>query len=108
MKSSILEKAIGREKTQALTRDPVLFVKSFDREPWPYQADILRQVTERDEAGKFTRRMAVVSLPRQNGKSLLSAWLGLWALYCLPDQYIVTVANDFPQKIGRASCRERV
>jgi len=94
---SILRTAIGRKKAEALTRDPVLFVRSFDREPWPYQAELLRQVTERDDAGKFTKRVAVVSMPRQNGKSTLSAWLGLWALYCLPDQSIVTVANDYPQ-----------
>jgi len=95
---SILKKtAIGREKTEALIRDPVLFVKAFDREPWDYQADILRQVTERNDAGKFVKRIAVVSLPRQNGKSSLSAWVGLWALYCLDNQEILSIANDTDQ-----------
>jgi phage terminase large subunit-like protein len=90
-------KPLGEKKAQALAADPVLFVTAFDREPWPYQADILRAVEERDERDKFRRRLSVISMPRQNGKSTLSGWLGLHLLFTRENQQIVTVALDADQ-----------
>jgi len=92
----IIAKALNPEHAEALAGDIVKFVRAFDRrEPWPYQQDILRQATKTDKDGKFDHRLVVISLPRQNSKSTMSAWIGLWALYCLPDQMVVTVALDF-------------
>jgi hypothetical protein len=89
-----LAKLVGKKAYKAFQADPVTFVRAFDREPWPFQADILRQVLER-EAGKFTRPIAVVSMPRQNGKSTLSAWVALWRFFCeVEHQDIITVALD--------------
>lgn len=51
----------------------------------------------RDEGGKFKHRVVVMSLPRQNGKSQLSAWAALWRFYTQPGQEIITVANDIEQ-----------
>jgi phage terminase large subunit-like protein len=90
-----ITKKINQEAYDTFNADPVAFVRAFDREPWPFQADILRQVLERDDQGKFTNSMAVVSMPRQNGKSTLSAWIALWRLYIDPDpQEIISVALD--------------
>jgi hypothetical protein len=93
----ILSKLLGEDKAAILAENPVAFVKAFDKEPWPYQADILRDALARDEAGKFRHRVAVISLPRQNGKSQLSAWAALWRFYTQPNQEIITVANDIEQ-----------
>jgi hypothetical protein len=92
---SILSKKIDEGTLQAFRDDPIAFVRAFDREPWDYQADILRQVVERDQAGRFTKSIAIVSMPRQNGKSTISTWIALWRLYCDPDeQEIISVALD--------------
>lgn len=96
--TTMLARTLGEETATKMAADPVLFVRAFDRDPWPYQADILRQVVERDAAGRFVSRLAVVSMPRQNGKTTLSAWLALWRLYCDPGgQEIISVANDRAQ-----------
>lgn len=93
-----LADALGREAFAEIAADPVMFVKAFDREPWPYQADILRAALERGPDGKFAHRVVVISLPRQNGKTTLSAWAALWRLFCEGDeQTIVSVANDTEQ-----------
>ena len=59
----ILAKTIGDKKAEQLADDPVKFVQAFDRQPWDYQADILREITRRDESGRFLRRIGIVSLP---------------------------------------------
>ena len=63
---SQLAKLIGESAYESMVLDPVLFVRAFDnRKPWPFQAEIMRQVTERAESvvldvllrdGKLTTR----------------------------------------------------
>jgi len=77
----LLEQAIGAEAFEAMRNDPVMFVRAFDREPWDYQADDLRAVLARNAYGRFEKPVAVVSMPRQNGKSTLAAWVALWRAY---------------------------
>ena len=92
---NILEKAIGTENFEAMHADPVAFVRAFDREPWQFQADDMRAVTERDADGIFKRRIAIISEPRQNGKSTLSGWLALWRFFTDWDhQEITSVCLD--------------
>lgn len=93
----MLSNALGAEQAAKLADDAVLFVRAFDKEPWPYQAAIMRDAFARDEAGRFRHRVVVISLPRQNGKSQLSAWAALWRFYTQPGQEIITVANDIEQ-----------
>jgi len=95
----MLGEAIGEDTWRTMWVDPVVFVRSFDREPWPYQAATLRAITARSNGDSkpltFDQRISVVSWPRQNGKSTLSAWAALWRLYCDPEpQEIVSVALD--------------
>ncbi len=88
---------ITNERTAALFQaDPVAFIDQFDREPWKYQAKAIRAITDRyKRSGKFKRRIAVFSTPRQDGKTTLSAWLGLWRLICDPTGGdVVSVALD--------------
>lgn len=98
---TLLRDALGMRDFIAMAADPVKFVQAFDREPWVYQAANLRAILERNSKDhKFKHRIAVVSWPRQNGKSTVSAWAGLWRLYCADEkQSIITVALD------RASAR---
>ena len=93
----LLNDAIGDQAFEKMRADPVLFVSAFDRKPWDFQADILRQSLAMDENGKLTHRVVVVSMPRQNGKSTLSGWAALWRLYCDGPQEIISVANDRSQ-----------
>jgi len=95
MADTLLHALVGDEAYQRMRIDPVAFVRVFDREPWPYQAAYLRAILERDPEGRFIKPVAVLSLPRQNGKSTLGAWVALWNLFMLPtcDQ-IVSVALD--------------
>ena len=89
---------IGSEKLASYQADPAGFIEAFDRKPWPFQEEVLRAVLKRGENGKFAHRFVVISMPRQNGKSTLSAWLGLYRLFCDPEQQeIITVANDADQ-----------
>lgn len=75
--------------------DPIAFITHFDREPWKYQSKAIRAITERNGKGTFKRRIAVFSTPRQDGKTTLSAWLGLWRLVCDPTGGdVVSVALD--------------
>ena len=92
---SNLAKLIGKPAYAAMQGDPVLFVRAFDREPWPFQKDILHEVATRREDGKFAHRLACISMPRQNSKTTMSCWVALWRLYCDPEpQEIVSVALD--------------
>lgn len=87
---------IATERTAAhFLADPVAFITHFDREPYRYQAKAIRSIVERDRKGKYKRRIAVFSTPRQDGKTTLSAWLGLWRLICDPTAGdVVSVALD--------------
>ena len=94
---TLLEQALG-DRFVPLYADPVAFVSAFDREPWEYQAGALRRVLSQELAGdslRFENRVAVVSWPRQDGKSTLNTWAALWRFYCDPTcSEIVSVALD--------------
>lgn len=92
-----LENVLGQERAARLAVDPIMFVRAFDREPWLFQAEILGQALARNKDGKFQHRIAVISMPRQNSKSTISAWAALWRFYTQENQTIVTVANDLEQ-----------
>lgn len=94
---AIIEKQLSPEQFTALRDDPIAFVRSFDRVPWPYQVDILHEALERDADGQFLNQTVVISLPRQNSKSTMSGWAALWRLYTGEKQEIITVANDVEQ-----------
>jgi hypothetical protein len=99
--TSKLSDSVGAKAFERMRADPVLFIKAFETlSPWPYQERILRQATERSQlrdAIKYKYRRVVISLPRQNAKSTLSAWIALHRLFCQPEQQIVSVANDTAQ-----------
>jgi len=94
---SKLSDVLGDDAFQKIVDDPVLFVRMFDRDPWDYQADILRSALARDETGKFKHRINVLSTPRQNGKSTISGWAALWSFFTEENQEIISVANDRDQ-----------
>ena len=96
---TLLEKSLSKDAFEGMRKDPVRFVEAFDgREVWDFQADILRQATERDTEGKFVKPICVVSMPRQNTKSTLSGWLASWRLFTDDGiEEIVVVANDRAQ-----------
>ena len=97
MADPLLADLIGEEAFEAVSADPVLFIETFSPErPWPFQAEAMRTVVERDEDGKFAKKVWVVSWPRQNGKSQVSSWIGTYLLFTDPDcRLIVTVALDW-------------
>ena len=74
---TLLRGVVGAEAYSAMLADPIQFVRAFDREPWDYQVDILRDVLTRDSSGVFEKPSGVVSLPRQNGKTTLATWAAL-------------------------------
>lgn len=94
-----IAEAIGKEKYERMQSDPVLFIKAFETlQPWNYQMDILRQALLRKLDGKFTYRRVIISYPRQNAKTTISAWIALHRFYCGEGrQEIVSVANDTAQ-----------
>jgi phage terminase large subunit-like protein len=96
MTKMILEQAIGTDAFQAMREDPVAFVTAFDSHtPWDFQAEAMRAIVSKGEDGKYEKRIAVFSTPRQNGKSTVSAWVGLFCLFVEPDvNTIVSVALD--------------
>lgn len=94
----LLEDAIGTELFKPMQDNPSLFVRAFDRVPWPYQERALNTALKRDQAGKFIHPIVVLSWPRQDTKTTLSMWADLWRLYCDPQpQEIVSLANDTDQ-----------
>jgi hypothetical protein len=99
MTQRTLSDAVGDVTFARMRDDPVLFVKAFETlTPWPYQEADLRTALERKVDGKFKHRIAVISKPRQNSKTTMSAWIALWRLYCGEgQQQIVSVANDKEQ-----------
>jgi hypothetical protein len=93
-----LSESIGEDAFSQMVDDPTLFIRAFEsRTPWEYQDRILRQATERKPDGKYRWRRVIISMPRQNAKSTLSAWLALHRLFTQPDQEVVSVANDTAQ-----------
>lgn len=100
---TLLEAEIGVNRYSAFYADPVNFIRWADREPWEYQAAYLRQalaksvhVVDGQRGLTFDHRVVVISTPRQDGKSTLSAWVGLWRLFVDPtlEGDIVSVALD--------------
>ena len=94
---TLLGSIVGGDAYDRMLADPVQFVRAFDREPWPYQADILRDVLTRDASGTFEKPSAVCSMPRQNGKTTLATWAGAWRFFVDPtlgDGVVLSVALD--------------
>lgn len=95
--SKVFRALVGAERYEEFQTDPVDFVRAFSDAPWEFQEDILRRALSRKD-GKFDHRFVVISLPRQNGKSTLSAWIGLYQLFCdAEEQEILSIANDTDQ-----------
>ena len=96
---TFLKDAIGEDLFKDVSRSPAAFAAAFDQElqPWDYQAEALEGAASPDpeHPDKFQHRWAVVSLPRQDGKSTLSAWYALWRFYTDETlQLIISVALD--------------
>jgi len=96
---TLLKDAIGEDLFKDVSRSPAAFAAAFDQElqPWGYQAEALEGAASPDpeHPDKFRHRWAVVSLPRQDGKSTLSAWYALWRFYTDETlQLIISVALD--------------
>jgi hypothetical protein len=91
----LLADKLGPEAFERVAADPVAFVRAFDkRQPWPFQEGALRAVSERRD-GRLLHPIGVVSWPRQDSKSTLSAWIGAWRLFCdEPSEEVVSVALD--------------
>ena len=96
MTDPLLAEIIGEETYVAMLRDPVKFVEAFDRPMWPFQKDVLREVLQRDDDGIFLKPTAVFSAPRQNSKSTVITWAGLWRLFIDPTSTgdVLVVALD--------------
>lgn len=99
MKAKTISNVIGKVGFERMKADPVLFIRAFETlKPWDFQVDIMSQAVERKPDGKYKWRRVVISMPRQNTKSTLSAWLALHRLFCGDGrQEIVSVANDYAQ-----------
>lgn len=83
------------------------YIKEFDGKPFKldeWQADLLDHILERYPAdwpverlrGRLRYREVVVSMGRQNGKSIIGAVLGLYGLF-QPGAYVVGVASNRKQ-----------
>lgn len=93
----ILSDALGEERARRFYEDPVKFVEAFDRRPYDYQAEDLASTLRRNADGKFEKPIAVISYPRQNGKTTLASWACLYRLYVEAEMEIISVANDRAQ-----------
>lgn len=81
-------------RLQVYPEDALAFLGDMGAGLWDWQQDILRDALRRKEAA-FAKRFVVISLPRGNGKSFLSACIALWRLFCAPaGQDIISVALD--------------
>lgn len=72
----------------------------FKLDPW--QADLIRRVLEvypdgHERAGELRYRQCVISMGRQNGKSVLGAIFGLHALLRSPGQLVIGIASSADQ-----------
>ena len=73
---------------------------NFKFDEW--QEDLLRRILEvypdgHARAGELRWRQCVISVGRQNGKSLLAASLGLWGLLRSPGNFVVGIASSAEQ-----------
>lgn len=73
---------------------------NFKFDDW--QEDLIRRMLEvypegHERAGELRFRQCVVSMGRQNGKSLLAASLGIWGLLRSPGNYVVGIASSAEQ-----------
>jgi hypothetical protein len=95
----LLKEHIGEELFGKVSKSPSAFAAVFDGElqPWDYQIEALEGAAtlNPDDPGKFMHRWAAISLPRQDGKSTLSAWYALWRFYTDETlELIISVALD--------------
>lgn len=72
----------------------------FELDPW--QRDLIRRVLEvypegHERAGELRYRQCIVSMGRQNGKSVLGAVLGLHGLIRRPGQLVIGIASSADQ-----------
>jgi phage terminase large subunit-like protein len=65
--------------------------KPFKFDPW--QTELLRRVTELLPDGTLRWRGALISVPRQAGKTELVTAIGIFALLRKPDQYNIGIAS---------------
>ena len=92
---NLLADVVGKHAAEMMLTEPALFAAKFDKAPWDYQASDLRKIVARGPGGKFKKRVAVVSMPRQNGKTSEAGWLSLTLALCDPEvSTIVCVALD--------------
>lgn len=73
---------------------------NFKFDEW--QEDLLKRILEvypegHPRAGELRFRQVVISMGRQNGKSLLAASLGVWSLLRAPGTYTVGIASSAEQ-----------
>lgn len=73
---------------------------SFSLDPW--QRDLIRRMLEvypadHERSGELRYRQCVVSMGRQNGKSVLLSIMGIWALLRAPGQLVVGLASSSAQ-----------
>lgn len=61
---TVIDKDTGKERRMVLE---------------PHQIDILRAMTEKDEAGRFKYRIWIYSTPKKSGKSEIGGLIGAWA-----------------------------
>lgn len=93
-----LSDSIGQAAYKRMQVDPVLFIEAFETlKPWVYQQEMVRDALEHKHGGHYKYRRVIISLPRQNAKSTMSAWIALHRLYTGDHQEIVSVANDYQQ-----------
>lgn len=72
----------------------------FELDPW--QADLIRRILEiypegHARAGQLRFRQVVISMGRQNGKSVLGAIIGLYGLLRAPGQLVIGIASSAEQ-----------
>lgn len=73
---------------------------SFELDPW--QRDLIRRMLElypegHERAGELRFRQCVVSMGRQNGKSVILSIMGIWALLRAPGQLVIGLASSADQ-----------
>lgn len=73
---------------------------NFELDPW--QSELIRRILEvypegHERAGQLRYRQVIVSMGRQNGKSVIGAILGLYGLLRGPGQTVIGIASSAEQ-----------
>ena len=79
---------LSDEQLQLFKRDIVAFAEALYYigpgqriKLYDFQKKILRECTQKNSDGSFKYEVAVLSMPRRNGKSELSTIIGVWSLF---------------------------